>query len=78
MLRDPNDARNGAEDEPLIGLRLGKLGRVDEPDDIVLSSASRWREHVVPKPNDNKHRQAHLLPQAHPPQPVPLFIRRTP
>jgi hypothetical protein len=33
MLRDPNDARNEAEDEPMIGcaqlsLRLGKLGRV--------------------------------------------------
>jgi hypothetical protein len=24
----------------------------------VLSSASRWREHVVPKPQDTKHRQA--------------------
>jgi hypothetical protein len=170
MLRDPVDARNEAEDEPIIGcaqlsLRLGKLGRVDkhgdvQPDDMdldarfarrgkpwcadidgyrlhagvtvrgdddvgrenlcryvlrhpislsrlsltsdgrvayemkyprrgrthllmdpvqflarlaslvppprhplvryvgVLSSASRWREHVVPKPQDTKHRQA--------------------
>jgi hypothetical protein len=31
MLRDPNDARNEAEDEPMIQLRprLGKLVRVD-------------------------------------------------
>ena len=48
MLRDPNDARNEAEDEPMIGcaqlsLRLGKLGRVDEngrvqPDDMGLDA----------------------------------------
>lgn len=48
MLRDPNDARNEAEDEPMMGcaqlsLRLGKLGRVDEhgrvqPDDMDLDA----------------------------------------
>jgi len=48
MLRDPNDARNDAENEPMIGcaqlsLRLGKLGRVDEhgrvqPDDMDLDA----------------------------------------
>jgi hypothetical protein len=48
MLRDPVDARNEAEDEPMIGcaqlsLRLGKLGRVNEhgdvqPDDIDLDA----------------------------------------
>ena len=48
LLRDPNDARNEAESEPMIGcaqlsLRLGKLGRVDEhgrvqPDDMDLDA----------------------------------------
>ena len=48
LLRDPNDARNEAENEPMIGcaqlsLRLGKLGRVDEhgrvqPDDMDLDA----------------------------------------
>ena len=48
MLRDPNDARNQAEDEPIIGcaqlsLRLGKLARVDahgrvQPADMDLDA----------------------------------------
>jgi len=48
MLRGPNDARNEAENEPMIGcaqlsLRLGKLGRVDEhgcvqPDDLDMEA----------------------------------------
>jgi len=48
MVRDPNDATNEAEDEPMLGfaqltLRVGKLGRVDEhgrvqPEDMDLEA----------------------------------------
>ena len=37
----------------------------------VLSSASRWREHVVPKPQDAKHRQAP------PSEPQPPSVTKT-
>lgn len=37
----------------------------------VLSSASRWREHVVPKPQDAKHRQAR------PSEPQPPSVIKT-
>ncbi len=37
----------------------------------VLSSASRWREHVVPKPEETKH------PQARPSEPQPLALTKT-
>lgn len=57
MLRDPNDARNDVEDEPMIGcaqlsLRLGKLGRVDEhgsvqPDDMDLDARFARRGNML-------------------------------
>jgi hypothetical protein len=37
----------------------------------VLSSSSRWREHVVPKPEDTKHRQAR------PSEPQPPSVTKT-
>ena len=37
----------------------------------VLSSASRWREHVVPKPEDTKHRQER------PSKPQPPTVTKT-
>jgi len=37
----------------------------------VLSSASRWREHVVPKPEDSKH------PQARPSEAQPPTVTKT-
>ena len=74
MLRDPNDARNEAEDEPMIGcaqlsLRLGKLGRVDEhgrvqPDDMDLDAGfarrgKPFRPHRAGSPNLQHHLAEH-------------------
>jgi hypothetical protein len=75
MLRDPNDARNEAENEPIIGcaqltLRVGKLGRVDahgqvKPDDMDLDArfarrGKPFRPHQAGSPNLQHHLAEHL------------------